>query len=61
MIDLFLFPILSFYALYIVITSSNEKTEYKPMYNYHHYGIARYKMSKWYSLDLMRKLRSKYK
>ena len=61
MIDLFLFPILSFYALYIVITSSNEKTEYKPMYNYHHYGIARYKMSKWYSLDLMRKLRNKYK
>ncbi len=61
MIDLILFPILSFYALYIVITSSNEKTEYKPMYNYHHYGIARYKMSKWYSLDLMRKLRNKYK
>ena len=61
MIDLFLFPILSFYVLYIIITSSNEKTEYKPMYNYHHYGIARYKMSKWYSLDLMRKLRNKYK
>ena len=59
-LDTILFPLFSLYALFIVITSSNERTEYKPMYNYHHYGISRFKMSDWYPLNSMRKLRSKY-
>ncbi len=59
-LDTILFPLFSLYALFIVITSSNERTEYKPMYNYHHYGISRFQMSKWYPLNSMKKLRAKY-
>ena len=59
-LDTILFPLFSLYALFIVLTSSNERTEYKPMYNYHHYGISRFQMSKWYPLNSMKKLRAKY-
>ena len=59
-LDTILFPLFSLYALFIVLTSSNERTEYKPMYNYHHYGISRFQMSKWYPLNSMKKLRTKY-
>ena len=59
-LDTILFPLFSLYALFIVLTSSNERTEYKPMYNYHHYGISRFQMSKWYPLNSIKKLRAKY-
>ena len=58
--DTVLFPIHIFLAIYVILFSSWEKTDFKIMYNFPHLGDSKLGISKWYDISEIKKLRTKY-
>ena len=58
--DTILFPLHIFIAIYTILFSSWERTDFKIMYHPTHLGDSKYAMSKWYDISEIRKVRQKY-
>lgn len=59
--DTLLFPLGILFAVYTIISTSNDKTDYKIMYHPKHFGETKYAISNWFDVSQMKKLRQKYK